>query len=93
MADDYKRSQKHLFSKGVTIKSLTSLSCYIIAKKIADRKDFPYGRRLLFEGNCYALDYAYLKVEVQGICISHHHIFDDRTEYLSVVLIQAPHII
>lgn len=92
MADDYDRSQNSPFSKGVTMKGLVTLYLYIIAKKIADRKVFPYGRRLLFPGNCYALDYAYFEVEIQGICISHNHVFDDGTEYLSVVLVQIPHI-
>ena len=92
MADDYERSQNSPFSKGVTMKGLVVLYLYIIARKIADRKVFPYGRRLLFPGDCYALDYAYFEVEIQGISISHNHVFDDGTEYLSVVLVQTPHI-
>ena len=32
------------------------------------------------------------EVEIQGISISHNHVFDDGTEYLSVVLVQTPHI-
>ena len=92
MADDYERSQNSPFSKGVTMKGLVALYLYIIARKIADRKVFPYGRQLLFPGDCYALDYAYFEVEIQGISISHNHVFDDGTEYLSVVLVQTPHI-
>ena len=91
MADDYERSQNSPFSQGVTMKGLVALYLYIIARKIADRKVFPYGRRLLFPGDCYALDYAYFEVEIQGISISHNHVFDDGTEYLSVVLVQTPH--
>ena len=92
LADDYERSQNCPFSKGVTMKGLVALYLYIIARKIADRKVFPYGRQLLFPGDCYALDYAYFEVEIQGISISHNHVFDDGTEYLSVVLVQTPHI-
>ena len=92
VADDYERSQNSPFSKGVTMKGLVALYLYIIARKIADRKVFPYGRQLLFPGDCYALDYAYFEVEIQGISISHNHVFDDGTEYLSVVLVQTPHI-
>ena len=92
VADDYERSQNCPFSKGVTMKGLVALYLYIIARKIADRKVFPYGRQLLFPGDCYALDYAYFEVEIQGISISHNHVFDDGTEYLSVVLVQTPHI-
>lgn len=93
VADDYERSQNSPFSNGVTIKGLVSPFPLYYSKKIADRKAFPHGRRLLFPGDCYALDYAYFEVKIQGISISHNHVCDDGAEYLSVVFIQTPNII